>query len=126
MQILKFKPTYKKKDGLVVIGGVSVPLPENFKSRIQSTIVFPVGAVGGNHKHPRIEAFYSTGDLTLIHLDGSGRKKQVSMAPEGDNYKLFIISSNLPHAVVNQTDNEIIMIEFANEEQRGVETTELI
>lgn len=126
MEILKFEPTYKKEDGLVVIDDVSVPLPDNFKMRIQSTVVFPAGAMGGNHKHPRLEAFYSISDLTLIYLDENGEKKEMSMAPEEGKYKLFVISSNLPHTVVNRTEKEAVMIEFANEEQYGVEVVKLI
>lgn len=126
MEILKFGPTYKKEDGLVVIDDVSVPLPENFKTRIQSTVVFPAGAMGGNHKHPRLEAFYSTSDLTLIYLDENGEKKEMSMAPEEGEYKLFVIPPNLPHAVVNRTEKEVVMVEFANEEQHDVEVFELI
>lgn len=126
MEILKFKPTYEREDGLIVIDDLSVPLPENFKTRIQSTVVFPAGAMGGNHKHPRTEVFYSTSDLTLIFLDGNGEKKEMSMAPEEGEYKLFVISPNLPHVVVNRTGKEVIMVEFANEEQHDVEKVELI
>ena len=125
MEILKFKPTYKREDGLTVIYDPSVPFPENFDIKIQGVIVFPPGAKGGNHKHPRIEAFYSPGDLTLVYINENGQKQEMSMAPENDEYKLFIIPSNLPHTVVNRTGNELIMVEFANEEQHDVEKVEL-
>lgn len=126
MEILRFKPTYKREDGLIVIYDPSVPFPEGFDIKIQGVVVFPPGAKGGNHKHPRKEVFYSLGGLTFVYVDGNGQKQEVSMAPESDNYKLFIIPSNLPHAVVNRTDKEIIMIEFADEEQHDVEAVNLI
>ena len=126
MEILRFKPTYKKEDGLVVIDDLSVPLPEGFDVKVQSIVIFPPEAKGGNHKHPRKEFFYSPGDLTLIYLDENGEKKEVSMASENGEYKLFVIPPDLPHVVVNQTDNEIVMVEFADEEQHDVEVVKLI
>lgn len=126
MEILKFKPTYKREDGLIVIYDPSVQFPEGFDIKIQGVVVFPPGAKGGNHKHPRMEAFYSLGDLIFVYLDENEQKHEMSMAPENDDYKLFVISPNLPHAVVNRTDKEVVMVEFANEEQHDVEKVELI
>lgn len=126
MEILKFKPTYKREDGLTVIYDPSVPFPEGFDIKIQGVVVFPPGSKGGNHKHPRTEAFYSLNDLTFVYVDENRQKQEVSMAPENDEYKLFVIPPNLPHAVVNRTDKEVVMIEFANEEQHDVEAVELV
>ncbi len=125
MKILKFKPTYKKEDGLVVIDEGSVPIPEGFSIIERSVVVFPPGSKGGNHKHPRTELFYTNGNLVLICLD-NGVKKEISMAPEDGEYKLFVMSPGLSHVVVNRTNGELIMFEFADEEQHDVETAKII
>ncbi len=111
---------------MTVIYDPSIPFPKDFKIKIQGIVIFPPGSKGGNHKHPRIEAFYSNGDLTIIYLDKSGIKKELSMAPQGDSYKLFVTPPFLPHAVVNRTDKELILVEFADTEQHDVEKAELI
>jgi hypothetical protein len=124
MEIIKFRPTYKTEDNLVVIDESTVPIPRGFLIKERSVVVFPSGSKGGNHKHPRRELFYTTGDLTLIYLDGN--KDKISMAPENGEYKLFVINKDLPHVVVNETDKEICMFEFADDIQHGVEKVDLL
>ena len=126
MEIIKFKPTYKREDGLTVIYDSSVPFPEGFSIKVQGIVVFPSGAKGGNHKHPRKEVLYSSGELTFIYLDKDQRKCEVSMCPENGEYKLFLIPPNFPHAVVNKSDKEVVMVEYANEEQHNVENVEIV
>lgn len=124
MEIIKFKPTYKTEENLVVIDESSVPLPNGFVVRERSVVVFPSGSKGGNHKHPRKELFYTTDDLTLKYLEGE--KKEVSMAPENGEYKLFVIEPGLPHVVINKTSREICMFEFADDVQHDVEKIDLL
>ena len=111
---------------MTVIYDPSVPFPEGFGVKIQGVVIFPPGAIGGNHRHPRAEAFYSPGNLTFVYLDEAGEKREISMGPDKNEYKLFMILPNLPHAVVNKTDREVVMVEFADEEQHDVEKVELI
>ena len=73
-----------------------------------------------------MEAFYSPGDLTLVYINESGIKREISMAPEDGKYKLFLMPPNLAHAIVNRTDRELVMVEFANEEQHDVEKVQII
>ena len=126
MEMLKFKPTYVREDGLTVINDSSIEFPKDFVVKVRSVVVFPPGSKGGNHKHPRVEIFYSAGDLTFVYLDESEQKHEISMAPEKENYKLFIVPSFLPHAVVNKTDKDLILMEYANEEQHDKVEIEII
>lgn len=126
MEVIEFHPTYKTSDDLLVIDESSVPIPDKFSIKERSVVIFPSGSKGGNHKHPRKELFYSTGDLTLIYEDRNGKKISVSMQPNGEEFKLFVIDSFLPHVVVNNTDKELVMIEFADAKQNGVENVNLI
>ncbi len=111
---------------MTVIYDPSVPFPDGFSIKTQGVVVIPPGAIGGNHKHPRAEAFYSLGDLTFVYPGEAGEKREISMGPDKDEYKLFMIPPNLPHAVVNKTDKQVVMVEFANEEQHDVEKVELV
>ncbi len=124
MEIINFKPTYKTEENLVVIDESSVPIPDGFVVKERSVVVFPPGSKGGNHKHPRKELFYTTGDLTLKYLEGD--KKEVSMASVNGEYKLFVIDPDLPHVVINNTNKEICMFEFADDVQHDVEKIDLL
>lgn len=126
MEVIEFGPTYKTDCNLVVINEDSIPIPNNFRIVDRSLIFFPPGSKGGNHKHPRKEIFYSLGDLTLVYEDKNGKNISVSMGPDAGIFKLFVIDPFLPHAVVNNTDKELVLVEFANAKQSGVEKVLLI
>lgn len=128
MKTVKFSPTYKRDDNLVVIYGKSIPLPKKYKQKYKESgiVIFPPGAKGGNHKHPRIEAFYSPDNLTIIWVDEKGERHEKSMTPKRGKYLLFITKSNEPHAIINKTKKESILVEFAEVEQYGVKGVELI
>ncbi len=121
MKIKTFKPTYKREDGLTVIYDSSIPFPGGIEIKVRGIVVFPPGAKGGNHKHPRIEAFYSPGALTVVWIDKDGKKHKESMSPRGGKFRLFITKPGEPHAIINNTNREISLVEYANEEQYGVE-----
>jgi len=128
MKIIKFSPTYKRDDDLTVIYGKSIPLPSKYKQKYKESgiVIFPPGVKGGNHKHPRVEAFYSPDNLTIIWVDEKGERHEKSMAPKGRKYILFMTESNESHSVVNNTNKKAILVEFAEVEQHGVKSVELI
>lgn len=127
MKIIEFVPTYIKVNGVVVVYGKSVPFPENFKPILDESgsVVITPDQFGGNHKHPRVEVFYTSGDLTIVWIDGNSQKHEESMAPDKGKYKLFITEPNEPHAIINKTQNPQILIEYASEPQRDVEVIKL-
>jgi len=128
MKIVKFSPTYKRDDELTVIYGKSIPLPKRYKQKYKESgiVIFPAGAKGGNHKHPRIEAFYSPDNLTIVWIDKDGKKQKKSMTPVNGKYLLFITKPNETHSIINTTKDKKILIEFAEVEQHGVKSVELI
>lgn len=127
-KIIDFEPSNRRRDGLTVNISQELPFPEEFKPKFEYiyTVDFPPGAKGGNHKHPRVEVFYTSGDLTFVWLDKEGERKTFSMEPTNQRYKLFIVPPHLPHAVVNNTNETHTLIEFAEEEQHDVEKVDLI
>ena len=128
MKIKKFEPTYTRDDGLIVIYGKSIPLPKEYKQKYEESgiVIFPPGAKGGNHKHPRIEALYSPDNLTIIWVDKKGKRHKKSMAPKNGKYILFVTEPNEPHSVINNTKRDATLVEFAEVEQHEVKSVELI
>lgn len=128
MKIVEFKPTYTREDGLVVVYGKSIPFPKGFvvNKEESGVVVFPPGSKGGNHKHPRIEVFYSTGDLTNVWIDKKGKKHQESMSPRNGKYKLFITTQNEPHAVINNTKTPQVLVEYASEPQHDLGQVDIV
>ncbi len=118
------KPRYKKENGLWVIDIDKVKVP--FKIEERSVIYIPPGQLGGNHKHPRKEAFIGIGEgLELIYKEGS-QIRRLRMNPKGKTY-FFIIPPFLEHAVVNNSKSQQgVLIEFADQSQRDVETCDIV
>ena len=116
---------YRREDGLGVVKELKNILPEGFEVKEESVVYFPGGAVGGNHKHPRVEVFVGFGDLELV-WEEEGEIKREDMFEEG-GLKMFLISEFAPHAVVNKSETEMgILIEWADGEQRDVESVNLV
>jgi hypothetical protein len=121
----KFKPTYKKNNGLFVINLDNFPaLP--FPIKEKSVVNIPPEQMGGNHLHPRWEAFVGIGtELLLIWEDKAGDKHQEQMNKSKELF-LFIVEPDTPHAVINQDKNDKgLLIELASEVQHDVEKVEL-
>jgi quercetin dioxygenase-like cupin family protein len=122
-EIIFLKETYKKENGLWVLDFDDIKVP--FKIVKRSLVYFPPFAVGGNHSHPRKEAFLGIGEgLELIYMD-KGINKKEKMYEKGV-LKLFVIPPHLPHAVVNNSKNFAFLIEFADGEQRKVKMEEVV
>lgn len=128
MKIIEFDPTYLKDNGLVAIYNKSILVGRSLKFTQDESgvIVIPPGSVGGNHKHPRREAFYSLGNLTIFWIDKKGKKVNQSMAPTDYKYKLFIVEPYESHAIVNKSDKDQILVEYASVQQSNVESVKIV
>jgi len=116
---------YKRESGFDVINMADVPV--EFEIEERSIVRIPPGQSGGNHKHPRVEAFVAVEGkgMKLVWLDEKNEKHTDLMM--GEELKLFVIPSYLPHAVVNESDNEMgILIEFSDGLQRDVEKVDVL
>ena len=128
MKVIKFKPTYLKDNGVAVIYNKSIPFDNSFNFLPEECGLISIlpGAFGGNHKHPRIEAFYTPGDLNIIWIGSNGLKHEEKMSPANGDYKLFITSPFEPHVIVNKTSVNQELMEFATEPQHDVEPVKII
>lgn len=123
---ITLEPTYKKDNGTWVLHTNEVVFPEYFTLAEQSLVSIPVGAFGGNHKHPRIEAYIAFHkELYLIWQDENGEKHEENMY-DASNIKLWIIPPFVPHAVVNRAEEDAMFYEFANDTQHDVEVVTLV
>jgi quercetin dioxygenase-like cupin family protein len=72
------------------------------------------GAVGGNHRHDKLEAFVGLGEgLVLYWLDQNNEVKSEPMYQLGQ-LKLCIIPNNLAHAVCNKGNEPAFLLEYAD------------
>lgn len=119
-------PAYKKDAGFWVIRTQEQFSEIPFVVVEQSLITIPPQKIGGNHKHPRSEAFIGLGEaLYLLWQDENGENHEEKM--EDENINLFIIPSMLPHAVINKSDSGMaVLYEYANEIQHDVEKVDLL
>lgn len=120
------EPEYKKDEGFWVIRTQEQFDQIPFEVQEQSLITIPSGEIGGNHKHPRKEAFIGLGEkLYLVWQDSDGKVHEEKM--EDENVNLFIIPTMIPHAVINKSKIAVATLyEYASEPQHDVERVELV
>lgn len=124
IQKIKIKPKYKKENGLYVIDIDNIKIP--FKIRERSVVYIPPNQFGGNHKHPRQEAFIGIGEGLEIVWMQNNKKIKEKMNPKGEIF-LFTIPSYLSHAVINKSKEDFgILVEYASDMQKDVESREII
>jgi hypothetical protein len=104
MTIYRFNPSYKKENGVLVFNEDIIPLPKILRLIHRSVAIIPPGAIGGNHKHPRVEAFFGIGELKI----------------------LFVTDNMEEHAIINEGKEKAFLVEFANELQHDVENVNLV
>jgi uncharacterized RmlC-like cupin family protein len=129
MQITKslIKPTYTKESGLWALDTQSVVPVDSFTAVEQSIIWLPPNEVAGNHKHVREEALIGIGTSALfLWQDDDGVVHKEPMNPNGELY-LFLIPPNVPHAVVNESSTDPVMLyEYFSDVYTSVERVDLL
>ena len=117
IQIIPVSAKYIREDGLEVFYLDRPELEGVFEVRDTSFVRIPAGVAGGNHKHPRSEAFMALADgLTLHWLDETGKSSSLDITPGS----LFVVAPGVAHAVVNHSSNMVSMIEYADGPQVDV------
>lgn len=121
--IAPIAPKYKKENGLYVLDIDSIEVP--FIVKEKSLVYIPPGELGGNHRHPRQEAFVGIEeDLQFIWVeDGETRNLEMN---RDHQLQLIMVPTNLEHAVFNRSKNQMaILLEFADGAQENVETVKI-
>ncbi len=126
VEIHPFTPTYKKENGLWLLNVDTTDVPSNFTVVERNIVYIPGGEFGGNHKHPRNEAFIGIGDsLQLIWQDDEGNNHTETMSNDSE-LSLFVVHSLTPHVVVNKGNAPAMLIEFADDKQHDVVAVDLL
>ncbi len=122
--VTPISPKYKKENGLYVLDIDNIQVP--FKTKERSIVYLPPSELGGNHRHPRQEAFVGIGeDLEFVWKDGK-KTHTIKMNPDGQ-LQLIVVPANLEHAVFNRSQNQIaILLEFADGEQREAQVVKVV
>ena len=119
-------PTYQKDNGLWNLETLSLPFPANFQIKERNIVYIPAEQFGGNHKHPRTEAFVGIGeDLFIVWLDDKGKRHEEKMM-EGTQLFFFVVTPFTPHAVVNRGSGFAVLIEFADGPNINVERAQVL
>ncbi len=124
---VSYEPSFRKPNGtfLIHLDVLKEKIP--FEIRETSLISIPPTAFGGNHKHPRQEAFitFST-DLEFIWEDENNEIHREMMMKENE-LKLFIVEPFVPHVIVNRsTTNTSTLFEYAETIQKDVVPVDLL
>lgn len=120
------KPTVIKDHGKWNLDIADIILPKYFKLRESWLAYIPPGQFGGNHKHPRREAFIGTNNLCLLWQDNQRRIHKEMLGNDGKLY-IVIIQPNVPHVVINISKSASgLLYELADDKQHDVEAVNLI
>jgi uncharacterized RmlC-like cupin family protein len=124
IDVIELGSSYRRENGLAALDFDAIKVPFAAVERYLYRI--PSGVAGGNHRHPRWEAFVAIGQgMELIWTDAEGSRHQIMM-DAGDNFRMFVIPPYMPHAVVNRAHETGVLVEWASEKQHDVQRVELI
>lgn len=123
---IPIEPTYKKDNGLWNLDTISLPFPDKFQIAERSIVHIPAGEFGGNHKHPRTEAFVGIGEELYIVWEDDKSQKHEDKMMDGEQLFLFVVEPFTPHAVINRGNSFAILVEFADGPNVDVEQAEVL
>jgi hypothetical protein len=125
VKIIPIEPKYKKENGVFVVDIDKIKIP--FEVKEKSLVYIPPKGIGGNHKHPRAEAFVGIGEeLKIIWKNINGERFEKYMNKNG-KLLLFVISTDTPHVIINESNSQFgILMEFADDVQHDVEKIEIL
>jgi uncharacterized RmlC-like cupin family protein len=111
---IPIEPIYRKDNDLWNLDTLDLPFPEKFQVKVRNIVYIPAGEFGGNHKHPRTEAFIGIGDeLFIMWQDDVGKKHEEKMMEDKQLY-LFFVEPFTPHAIINKSSGAATLVEFAD------------
>lgn len=117
--------TYRRPDANVaVLNRQDVPISATDAPEQQLIVVGPQ-TVAGNHRHPRREWFVALGPLTFVWQDEAGQLHREAMKPD-QGLRLVAVPPLVPHAVVNETDQPVVLFELADAVMSDVEKLQLL
>lgn len=125
VQVIPLTPKVKKDNGLFILDTDALPFPASFSKKESGAVYIPAGQTAGNHRHPRQEAFVCfQKDVELHWIDADGTKQMRQLADNGS--PMFVVSSMVPHAVVNKSGIAACLLYFGDGPLLNAETMEVV
>ena len=122
--VTPISPEYKKENGFYVLDIDHVQVPFEIKER--SIVYLPPSEFGGNHRHPRQEAFVGFGEDLEFVWNEDGKTRTTLMNP-GGQLQLILVPPNLEHVVFNRSQTQMaVLLEFADGLQREVQVAKVV
>ena len=113
-----------KPDGTWHVNTVDIKVP--FSVKESWLISLPPGAMGGNHRHLRTEAFIGSGELEFIWLDERGIQHKEKFVENGISY-MIVVRPDVPHAIRNTSDKTTALLyEMADTTEYKIEKVKVI
>jgi quercetin dioxygenase-like cupin family protein len=111
--------THKSGRGFTGFDFDNIKLPDGFQVKEKICFYFPPDDYGGNHSHPRTEAFIAIGDME-ISWEENGEIHTEHMF-ENEAPKIYIIPPHVPHIIRNLSVSQFgILLEYADGPQTEV------
>ncbi len=119
-------PDYKANGTWALATQTLLP-PDAFTPMDQAIIWVPPSGVAADHRHARREALVGIGPSAyFVWQDETRVVHETPMNPDGEHY-LFIIPGGVPHAVVNKSPRDpVVLYEYFDDIYRGVEKTDIV
>ena len=124
---ISIEPTHQKPNGTFLFDTKEIKKKISFDAQESYIISIPPTAFGGNHKHPRREAFVTfSPDLELIWEDENKQLHKEKMMKEKE-LNLYVVDPFVPHVIVNRSiTTPATLIEFADVPQYEVVAVDLL
>lgn len=114
--IQRLQPDRQSPDGKNHFLFESIKKLLTYQVEYEAIIQLPSKSIGGNHSHPRTETFFPLDNGLEFFWFENDEKKSLIM----ERYVLYTVSPHIPHAIVNNSDDEVSLIEYSDSEQYNV------
>ena len=121
IQRISIAPKYTKEDGLIVMDSIRTELP--FEAKVLQFVILPPKAIGGNHRHPRKEAFLALGEGLELHWQDEEGELHTELFVRNE---VIIVAPFTPHGIVNKSETTASIAEWADGIQHDVEQVDII
>lgn len=126
IQKIDFQPNHKAP-GRWLLDISLAPLPKGFVVKKQAIVSIAKGQFAGNHKHAKNEVLMSLQEgLIFVWEDSKGVRHEEDMKPDAEGLRLFVISSFVPHVVLNKSGQMAFLYEWGDSEGITTEKVKLI
>lgn len=125
VEISPVSHAYAKDNGLRVFSLEAFEAHIPFDVQQRSIVSLPPGQIGGNHSHPRAEAFIAMGEELELHWVDTEGGTHVERMNADSEFSLIVVHPHVPHAIINRaTHSTATLLEYASSTQTPEDITQ--